>query len=202
MGLLMLAGLFGTIAYMGYYVKQETTAVTGDRLIQPNYIPYQDKKTIKNNFVLICKRNGVKLDIQGNPIDKDKYKQCMAYLQYQGFQEYAVNHFKKLYLEKYNERYKNQKEKIQKKHQDLRLYFYDEPHQIKIIRHWDYGDTQTKCEKMMKNSLWKYMVKSYNIVNDGISNVEVWTISAPPSVIEQVNTIYDEVCELEVYNKD
>ena len=46
------------------------------------------------------------------------------------------------------------------------------------------------------------MVTHYNIVDDGISNVEVWTIYAPPSILKQIDTIYDIVCEMEVYNKE
>lgn len=46
------------------------------------------------------------------------------------------------------------------------------------------------------------MVKNYNVVDDGNSNVEVWTISAPPSYLRQIDTIYDEVCTLEVYTKE
>ena len=82
--------------------------------------------------------------------------------------------------------------------------FFDEydKRETKIIRHWDFGNTQAKCEKMMKNWLWKRMVTHYNIVDDGISNVEVWTISAPPSILKQIDTIYDMVCEMEVYNKE
>ena len=54
----------------------------------------------------------------------------------------------------------------------------------------------------MQDSLWYDMVRHYNIVDDGMSNVEVWTLTAPPSILKQVDTIYDEVCTLEVYNKE
>lgn len=200
MGFLTLAGLLGTIGYMGYYAKQEATAIIGDAAIKPTETPYGDRQVIARNFELICKRGNAKLDSEGNPINKG-CKQCCAYLQYQGFQKFAVDYFEKIYLEKYNKKYENETKKIVEKHLYLDLHLFDEPHETKIIRHWDYGNTQEKCEKMMKNWFWSHMVKHYNVVKDGISHVEVWTISAPPSYLKQIDTIYDEVCTLEVYNK-
>ena len=202
MGFLMFAGLLGAMGYMGYYAKQETTAIIGDATIKPTETPYGDRQVIARNFKLICKRGNAKLDSEGNPIFKNHYKPCLAYLQYQGFQKFAVDYFEKLYLEKYHKKYENERKKIVEKHFNLDLHLFDEPHETKIVRHWDYGNTQVKCEKMMKNWFWSHMVKHYNIVKDGNSNVEVWTISAPPSYLRQIDTIYDEVCKLEVYTEE
>ena len=203
MGLLMLAGLLGTIGYMGYYAKQEATAIIGDNVIKPTYTPYEDKQIIARNFKLICKRGNAKLDNNGNPINKT-CNQCLAYLQYQGFQQFAVDYFEQLYLDKYNKGREQARKNLQDKYRMFEQQFYDEfdKRETKIIRHWDFGNTQEKCEKMMKNWLWMHMVTHYNIVDDGISNVEVWTISAPPSILKQIDTIYDMVCEMEVYNKE
>ena len=203
MGFFMLAGLLGTLGYMGYFAKKETTAIIGDNVIQPTDTPYEDKQVIAKNFKLICKRGNAKTDIDGNPIHKEHYKPCCAYLQYQGFQQFAVDYFKKLYLEKYNKKYETNKKAIKDRHRWIDLHLlYQEPHETKIYRHWDYGDTYAKCEKMMNNWLWSHMVTRYNIVRDGISNVEIWTISAPPSVLKQLDKIYDEVCQLEIYNEE
>lgn len=203
MGLLMLAGLLGTIGYMGYYAKQETTAIMGNSIIKPTDTPYEDKIVIARNFKLICKRGNAKLDNDGNPVNKT-CNQCLAYLQYQGFQQFAVDYFEQLYLDKYNKGREQARKKLQDKYWMLEQQFFDEcdKSETKIIRHWDFGNTQEKCEKMMKNWLWMHMVQHYNIVADGISNVEVWTISAPPSILRQIDTIYDMVCEMEVYNKE
>lgn len=203
MGLLMLAGLLGTIGYMGYYAKQETTAIIGDNVIKPTDTPYGDRQVIARNFKLICKRGNAKLDNDGNPINKT-CNQCLAYLQYQGFQKFAVDYFEQLYLDKYNKKHKQERKNLQDKYRMLEQQFYNEydKRETKIIRHWDYGNTQAKCEKMMKNWFWSHIVTHYNIVNDGMGNVEVWTISAPPSILRQIDTIYDEICEIEVYNKE
>ena len=203
MGLLMLAGLLGTIGYMGHYAKQETTAIIGDNVIKPTDTPYEDKQVIARNFKLICKRGNAKLDNNGNPINKT-CNQCLAYLQYQGFQQFAVDYFEQLYLDKYNKGREQARKNLQDKYRKLERQFFDEwgKRETKIIRHWDFGNTQEKCEKMMKNWLWMHMVQHYNIVPDGISNVEVWTISASPSILKQIDTIYDIVCEMEIYNKE
>ena len=203
MGLLMLAGLLGTIGYMGYYAKQETTAIIGDSVIKPKDTLDEDKQVIERNFKLICKRGNAKLDNNGNPVNKT-CNQCLAYLQYQGFQPFAVDYFEQLYLDKYNKGRKQTRKNLQDKYMKLEQQFFDEcdKSETKIIRHWDFGNTQEKCEKMMKNWLWMHMVIRYNIVPDGISNVEVWTISAPPSILKQIDTIYDMVCEMEGYNKE
>ena len=49
MGLLMLAGLLGTIGYMGYYAKQETTAIIGDNVIKPTDTLNEDKHIHSSN---------------------------------------------------------------------------------------------------------------------------------------------------------
>ena len=203
MGFLTLAGLLGTIGYMGYYAKQETKAIIGDNILKPSGIESKDKQLIKDNFKMICKRCDIKIDKNGNPIFKNHYKPCVAYLQYQGFPEKTSFYFKELYLEKYHKKYEDERKKIVEKHFNLDLHLFDEPHETKIFRNWDLGrNTQEKCEKMMRNWFWSHMVKNYNVVKDGNSNVEVWTISAPPSYLKQIDTIYDEVCTLEVYTKE
>ena len=203
MGLLMLAGLLGTIGYMGHYAKQETTAIIGDSVIKPTDTPYEDKIVIARNFKLICKRGNAKLDNDGNPVNKT-CNQCLAYLQYQGFQQFAVDYFEQLYLDKYNKGREQARKKLQDKYRMFEQQFFYECDkcETKIVRHWDFGNTQEKCKKMMENWLWMHMVTHYNIVDDGISNVEVWTISAPPSILKQIDTIYDIVCEMEVHNKE
>ena len=203
MGFLMLAGLLGTLGYMGYYMKQETTAIIGDNVIKPTNTPYEDKQLIARHFKLICKRGNAKLDSNGNPVNKT-CNQCIAYLQYQGFQKFAVDYFEQLYLDKYNKKHEQERKNLRDKYSMLEQQFYDEydKRETKIIRHWDYGNTEAKCEKMMNNWFWSHIVTHYNIVDDGIANVEVWTISAPPSILRQIDTIYDEICDIEVYNKE
>lgn len=203
MGFLMLAGLIGTIGYMGYYAKQETTAIIGDTIIQPKDTEYENMKIIENNFKLICKRGNAKLDSNDNPIHQNGYKTCIAYLQYQGFQQPSLNYFEQMYKQKYETKQKNKRKKIEERHQRLSNIFFDEYHtsEKKIFRKWDYsGDTQKKCDRMMNNWLWSHMAKYPTIVKDGNSNVEVWHIYAPPSILKQLDKIYDEVCYLEKIN--
>ena len=202
MGLLMAAGILGLMGYMGYYAKNECTAVVGDKTIQPTSTVTEDKQLIARHFKLICKRGNAKLDINGNPVYKDGYKQCTAYLRYQGFQKFAVDHFEKIYLEKYNKKYEEKIKNIKERHRYLEeeVYYEYSEFETKIFRHWDLGDTHTKCEKMMKNWLWSLIVTHYDIVEDGASNVEIWTIKAPQSVLRQIDTIYEEVSFLEVYS--
>ena len=202
MGLLMVAGIFGLMGYMGYYAKNELTAVVGDNTIQPTNTTNEDKQLIARHFKLICKRGNAKLDANGNPVDKNGHKQCTAYLRYQGFQKFAVDYFEKIYLEKYNSKYEEKIANIKDKHRLLgeEVYYEHNEFETKIFRHWDLGDTHTKCEKMMKNWLWNRIVTHYDIVRDGASNVEIWTIKAPQSVLRQIDTIYEEVSFLEVYS--
>lgn len=199
MGLLMLAGLVGTIAYTGYFVKNETRAIIGDATIQPGETIDESKQKIEQHFSMICKRCGVKLDNNGNPIHEKHYNVCLAYLKYQGFQSLAIEYFKELYLNKYHHQYENKIDEIKDRHQYLTTLFYDEYDkcETKIFRHWHYGDTEKKCKKMMNNWFWSHMVTHYNIVKDSSANVEVWSIKAPPSILKQIDTIYDEVCILE-----
>ncbi len=199
MSFLMTAGIFGVIGYMGYYTKQETKAIIGDNILKPSGIQSKDKNLIKNNFERICKRCDIKLDKNNNPVYKNHYKPCVAYLQYQGFQEDVAFYFKDLYLERYNNKEEKRKNNIEDKHFQLDILLHDKHNEgeIKVFKYWSSGDTKLRCEKIMKNWLWSSMVKYYNIVNDGQQNVEVWTLYAPPVILNQINTIYEEVCYLE-----
>lgn len=203
MGFLMLAGLFGTLGYMGYYAKQEARAIKGDKILQPTGTPSIDKKTIENNFKLICQRGNAKIDKNNNPVHKNHYKPCVAYLQYQGFTIDIANYFKELYLEKYNRKYAQKIKQIKDRHWILEQQFYNEydMRETKVVRYWNYGDTEKRCQTIMNNWLWSCMVERYNIVKDGNSNVEVWVISAPPSILKQIDKIYNEVCYLEFNRK-
>ena len=197
MGFLMFAGLVGTMGYMAHYAKNETKSIIGDTVIQSTHNDNKDKKIIEENFTLICKRCGIKVDLQGCPLYKNHYRPCVAYLQYQGFKESVANHFKEIYLEKYEKKYKKKDKEVSFKHSDLLRLYYDTPNkETKIFRYWHSGNTKGKCDKLMNNMLWSTLVDYYSIVPDGSQNVEVWTITAPQPILEQINKIYDEVCYL------
>ena len=142
MGLLMLAGLLGTLGYMGYFAKQEATAMIGDNVIKPTNTPYSDRQLIARNFKLICKRGNAKLDRDGNPVNKT-CNQCLAYLQYQRFQKFAVDYFEQIYLEKYNNKHKKEKRDLKNKYRMLEQQFYDE-----------YDKRETKITRCYKASIF------------------------------------------------
>ena len=201
--MLMALGMLGMIGYMGYFAKQETKAIIGDGVLQPKGSIQEDNWLINQNFKLICRRCDVKLDWDGNPVHENHYKVCMAYLLYQGFQEPVAEYFKEIYLEKYHKKHEDKREEIRKKHWDIDIdmSFIDKnEYKTKIFRKWHWKserDTKEDCEKMCLNYLWSCLAKRYNVVNDGNSYVVVWTVEAPPSILNQINTIYDEVRYLE-----
>ena len=202
MGLLMTIGFFGMLGYMGYFAKQETKAIIGDSTIKPTYSLDADKSLIDKHFKLICKRCDVKLDKDENPIDKNRYKPCIAYLLYQGFQEPATEYFKEIYLQKYDSKEKKKKEDIEEKH--LKLYSQITllgNKKTKLLRKWHYGSkksVQEKCFNMTDNLLWTNLTHNrYNIVRDGDQYVVVWTVKAPPEILKQIDKIYDEVCYIQ-----
>ena len=202
MALLMTLGILGTLGYMGYFVKQETKAIIGDNTIKPTYSLASDKSLISKHFKLICKRCDVKLDGYGNPINKNHYKPCIAYLLYQGFQEPATEYFKEIYLQKYNEKERKKIEDITTKHSDLlsELMLDTSKHQTKIVRKWYYGSKKSvedKCYKITENTLWNMMVSHWNVVKDGNRYVAIWTVKAQPEILKQVNKIYKEVCYIQ-----
>ena len=49
MGFLMLAGLLGSIGYMGYFAKNESIALLADSIIKPTNSLSEDKKIIQQN---------------------------------------------------------------------------------------------------------------------------------------------------------
>lgn len=199
MGLLQFLGLVGTAAYGVHYAKNETKAIIGDSVIKPTHIDHDDKNLIEKNFKLICKRCDIKLDSDGDPIIEKGYNPCMAYLQYRGFKKSVTNHFKDIYIQKYRKKYNNKIRTMQYKHNDLLRLYIDHMNekQTKVFRYWHWGDTEAKCKEMMKNMLWSSIVDDYNVVKDGSQKVEVWIISAPPSILKQVDTLHDEVWFLE-----
>ena len=203
MGFLIFAGLIGTLAYGTHFAKNEKRAIKSDLTIRPTNTQTKDKRIIEKNFELICKRCNIKLDNDGSPILKDGYNPCVAYLQYQGFQETTSNYFKELYLQKYYNKQKNDIKNIKYKHNNLLFTYYDSQEKdTKIYRHWGYGDTKEKCKQLMNNILWRTLVKHYNVVKDGSQNVEVWSIYAPPLILNQIDEIYEEVCLLETNRGD
>ena len=103
MGFLMLAGLVGTMAYGAYAAKKEATAIMCDGVVKGSGSTVKNKKLIDNHFELICKHGNVELDRRKNPVFKNHYNPCLAYLTYQGFDEESVEYFKKEYLRRYNE---------------------------------------------------------------------------------------------------
>lgn len=198
MGFLMFAGLIGTIGYMTHYAKQETKAIIGDSVLQPTHNIRKDKQIIEDNFELICKRCDIKLNKNNQPIYEKRYRPCVAYLQYQGFSTSVTDYFQQLYLERYNNKHETKIIDITEKHNRLLDTHFDTFNQrtTKVVRYWHYGNTKEKCKKMMTNTLWAELVYDYNIVKDGSQNVEVWIIKTSPEILQQIDTIYDEVCHM------
>lgn len=198
MGFLMFLGLVGTMAYGTYFIKNETKAVVGDKILTPTHIKNKDRDIIKNNFKLICKRCDIDIDKNDNPVIEEGYKPCSEYLKYRGFHEDIVNYFIVMYQKKYNEAQKNKLKNMQYKHNNLLREYGSQPQKkTKTFKYWHSGNTEQKCKDMMKNPLWSLLVRHYNIVKDGNQNVEVWVITAPPSILKQIDDIHDEVLIIE-----
>lgn len=199
----MLAGLLGTIGYMGYYAKNESIALLADGIIKPTNSLSEDKKIIQQNFKLICKRaTNVKLD-NGLPINEKHYRVCMAYLMDRGFSEEAVDYFKILYTNKYNMRRKILTKKINDKHKKLSIDFANYENKKVMIYKQYFGGNKEKTEKMMENDFWKSFVNHYSLVRDSPYCREVWNLSVPEYIKEKdIDKIYYEVCFLQGIYKE
>ena len=152
MPLLTTLGILGALGYMGYFAKQETRAIIGDNTIKPTYSLTSDKRLIDRHFELICKRCDVKLDGYKNPINKNHYKSCIAYLLYQGFQEPATEYFKEIYLQKYNNKEEKKIKNITTKHNNLLTEVTISPYRnkTKIVRKWYYGSEKSIEKNVIK----------------------------------------------------
>lgn len=85
MGLIMFAGLVGSILYSSHVIKNDIQAEIIDKKTQSTFNMANNEIKLKNNFKSICKRNGIKLDKDGNPINKNKINVAIEYLKYQGY---------------------------------------------------------------------------------------------------------------------
>ena len=199
----MLAGLLGSIGYMGYFAKNESIALLADSIIKPTNSLSEDKKIIQQNFKLICKRAlNVKLD-NGLPIYEKHYGICMAYLKDQGFSEEAVDYFKILYTNKYNMRRKILTKKINDKHEKLAIDFANQENKKIMIYKQYFGGNKEKTDKMMENDFWKSFANHYSLLRDGPYCREVWNLSVPEYIKKKdIDKIYDEVCFLQGIYKD
>ena len=204
MGLLMLAGLVGTMAYGAYATKKEATAIMCNGVVKGTGSFYKNKKIIDNHFELICKHGTIELDRKKNPVFKDHYKSCMAYLTWQGFDEESIEYFKKEYLRRYNESRNILMRKIEQKHKNILATYNTEPKRYMTYKRSYGGDAKSRMDKIMKNKLWATLVESYNVVPDGWKKYEIWNLRIPNDWSEKkIDKIYDEVTFAEnFYPKD
>lgn len=198
----MLAGLLGTIGYMGYYAKNESIALLADGIIKPTNSLSEDKKIIQQNFKLICKRCNVKLD-NGLPINEKHHGVCRAYLYDRGFSEEAVDYFKTLYTNKYNMRRTILTKKINDKHEKLAIDFANHENKKIMVYKKYLGGTEEQMELIMQNDFWKSFTNHYSRVLDSPYYREIWNLSIPEYVKEKdIDKIYDEVCFLQGIYKE
>ena len=198
MGLLMLAGLIGTVGYMAHFAKNETRAMIADGQVKPTGNIYTDKRVIEDNFKLICKRCNIKLDFVDELPKDNHYKVAIEYLKFQGFQKEATNHFEKIFLDKYNEKEKKEIQERRKRMNRWSSILKNDTNKKRTVYRKYLGHDEEFSKRISQNYLWHKITQgNYNLVKDGYNTIEVWNIYAPQRIINNLDQIYDDVVEHE-----
>lgn len=208
MGFLMLAGLIGSIAYSGHVIKNDLKAETIDYQTKPTFDSNQNKKRIRDKFNMICKRAGIRIDKEGNPLDKDQCHKGMEYLQYQGYNNDEVEEFKNIFVQRYDRGKRNKREAITEKNKQLINYLNNNAgDELVVIRKRVYKcDTspEERMSKLLQNNLWSKIVHHHTYIRSDVGKFEeIWTLKVPKNFFKQIskNKLYDNICYLQgVYN--
>ena len=78
--------LLGAVYLTGDCVKKDIEAEAIDYHITPSMNEYDNKETIRKNFIKICKRSGIEMN-NDKPIYLEDIHLGMEYLQYKGFNQ-------------------------------------------------------------------------------------------------------------------
>ena len=204
----MFLGMIGSIAYGSYCVKKEIETGITDHKVIPSRQSTNNQTIIKENFVDICKRSGIRLSKEGCPLDIKQCHKGQEYLQYKGFRQDDVDFFKELYAQKHNSLETIRRDEITKKHNQMLQTIQNNTRDSFIVfRREYYGieSAEERMKKLMNNKLWNEMVTNYtHIRGSGMASFcEVWTLDVPHSLFpndmldSKKNEVYEEVCWIE-----
>lgn len=202
MGILMFIGLIGTIAYGSHILKNDIQAEIIDKQNKPTLNKSTNKSNIRKNFKIICKRAGISLSDTGNPLDMRQCHKGMEYLQYRGYDTESVQYFKQLFTDKYNDKERGLRYKINKQHQQLMNIYHNStrPHKLVTYKNDYYGDQEPeqRMNEIMKNVLWSTIVDNYTYIHSDncAKYTEIWNLKVPANFFNHynVNNLYKEVC--------
>ena len=209
MGLLMLAGLIGSIAYSSHAIKNDIKAETTDYKTKPTFNSNTNKRIISNNFNIICQRAGIKIDNNGNPLKENQCNKGVDYLKYQGYKNEDINKFKSIYQQRYKQGQLNKRKSIQERNRRLmQLWFDNNADTMVVLRKTIYKSYTSPDERMktlLKNNLWRQIVDHHTYIKSDIIGryEEIWTLKVPKNFFKEVdkNQLYNDICYLEgVYN--
>lgn len=199
MALLELLAMVGTFGYGIHALKKDIQAEKTDFRLTPSVDDEINKKTIRTNFVDICKRSGITLN-DNKPVYLEDLHLGMEYLQYRGFNPKSVEYFKKLYSKKFHQLANKQYNEILKKHEKI-LNSYSEGNIIATLRNDYYGDErpQIRMDKLYSYPLWNKLVDNYTYIRGQHGNAkytEVWNLIINPDflTLKEIKQIYEEVC--------
>lgn len=203
MGLLMLAGLLGSVIYSGYVIKNDIKAEITDKQTKPTFNRQINQQKIRNNFTNICKRSGVKIK-NGNPINDNKLINAIEYLQYQGYTNSDIQFFKSLFNHKLKEHKKSEKNILKLKNERLKYKIRNNTsNEIIVLRKTIYKSSLSpdkRIKQMLNNDLWRMIVhhQTYIRSNDGKWE-EIWTLQVPKNFFQDISKeeLYRNICKLQ-----
>lgn len=205
MGLLMLAGLVGTVLYSGYVIKNDIQAEVTDYKTKPTFNKETNQDIIKNNFKDICKRSGIKMDAMSNPINDKKIESAKEYLRYQGYTDSDIDFFTNLFNEKVNDGYTHKVNILKCKNERLKYKLQQYPStEMVVFRKTIYKSSLSpdeRANKLLNNEIWSAIVDHYTYIraNGGGKWEEVWTLKVPQLFFTDITKeeLYKNICELE-----
>ena len=200
----MVLDLLGMGLIFGYgihCVKKDIEAEAIDYHITPSMNEYDNKETIRKNFIKICKRSGIEMN-NDKPIYLEDVHLGMEYLQYKGFNQNAVDYFVQIYKKKFNQLLTNQRNEILTKHRKIA-----DKHiggqTIATLRYDYYGNEPPKMrmDRLYKNPSWNKLVDNYTYIRGKHGNArytEIWNLAVNVDKYDsrELEKMYEEVCWL------
>lgn len=204
MGLLMLAGLIGTVVYGSHIIKNDIKAEQTDYRTKPTFDTNKNQKKIKDNFKDICRRSGIKTDRVGNPLNDTKIESAREYLRYQGYTENDIQFFTDLFNSKTQQGYDSRINVMKCKNERLKYKLqYTPSTEMVILRRTIYNShlaPTARMEKLLENDLWSSIVDHYSYIKSGGNKwEEIWTLKVPKDFFTDIKKeeLYKNVCMLQ-----
>lgn len=184
-------------------LKNDIKAEKTDFHVTPLLDNQDNKNTIDDNFIDICKRSGIELN-DNLPIYLEDCHLGMEYLEYRGFNHEAVDYFTQVYQRKWQQLFKQQNREIVNRHNKLLNNFNDDIDTIITVRANVYtnDNPQTRMDKIYNGSrLWNKLVDNYTYIRGQHGNAsftEIWNLNVNHNYMtnKEAEKIYHEVCYL------